>query len=415
MKILTLILRILKEGFLDEDLSTNLIDELKSYFFPPEGSYAKQIEKVLKAQSPFRLGKYTSNSFGETWTIIKPLSAKIEKLESIADSIQDSLAKHNCSRIVNFLKNPLRLVLFFNKPKTIKFTDLEDLMTKENRIYAFVMDSFLCSVSFEKEIFSHLLITGITGSGKTVLLKSILASLIKTTKPKIYFCNPKNDESFNYLKTVTSYATSKENITETITLVFKEMENRLLKSKPDKVFLVVDEISLLSKEEKEKLTKIANVGRSLGIHLILATQRPTKETLPTELRSQMTYTLTGRCQNKKESYYASGIADSNAEKLIGSGLFYLNASGYNNVLVQVLFIEETKPNNIIIPVEIIQEKKDIFENASKVVLNRKDWIEEILPKEFTTLKDLQDSHKDYYGKMLNVKTAKQIKDFIDAT
>ena len=409
-KILGFCWNIFKQGLFDDNAETSLMDELKAIVFPTEGTYANQIQKVLSAQSSYRLGKYTENSFGEVWTIIKPLQDKMQNLDSLKSSIQDSLSKMSTQRTVDFLKNPFRLVLYYKKPKTINFSEVEGFISKENRFYPVVYENKLCSINPEKEEFSHCLISGITGSGKTVLLKNFIGSL--KGESLVYFCNPKNDSSFVEIESLcTEYKVSLPEIEKLIETTWKQTEQRLQFPNNRKLFLFVDELSLLSKEAKDYLTKIANVGRSLGVHLILATQRPTKETLPTELKSQLTYSLTGRVTSKREAFYASGVADSGAENLQGSGLFLLNASGYNNLMVQALFYD-SKPERKegAIMVEVYDYTWD---NAPRSVLSRKDWLLEIEDENFLTLKELQQSHEKFYSKKLNHKTAKQIKEWLE--
>ena len=416
---------IIKKGFFDEDDSTSLYDEIKQMLFKPKGSYAAQIQNVLSAQSNFRLGKYTKNSFGEIWTIIKPLKDSLSNLEKLTESIQDNLSKHGSDRIISFLKNPLRLILYYRNPKPIPFSSVTKFMQLDNRFYPFVIEDKLCEINPEKEEFSHCFIAGITGSGKTVLMKNFIASLRGDSI--VYFCNPKNDNSFVEIESLcTEYKVSLSEIEKLIQQTYAQTEQRLQYPNKRKIFLFVDELSLLSKESKELLTKIANIGRSLGVHLVLATQRSTKETCPTELKSQMTYSLTGRVKDKNEAYYASGITDSNAEKLQGAGLFVLNGSGYNNVLVQALLFDTV---SVASSVEAIETPNDVeeeneetdlvevydysFDSAPKFILNRREWIETILNTDFTTLKELQDSHKQFYGKLLNHKQAQQIKEWLE--
>lgn len=382
-----------------------------------EGPYAKQIQSVLSAQSNFSLGKHQLTSFGDVWTVVKPLSDKLVNLETLKKSIQDNLAKHGTSRIVDFLLNPLRIVLYHKQPKTIFFSDVENFMNSDNCFYPFVLEDKLCRVNPEKEQFSHCLISGVTGSGKTVLLKNFISSL--TGDCTKLFCNPKNDKDFDELKSACSqYGVTPAEISSIIQSAVTELDRRRLGSIYEgKIVLFVDELSLLSNTDLDNLVKIANLGRSLGIHLVLATQRPTKETIPTKLKSQLTYSLTGRVTNKTEAYFASGQKNSGAESLQGSGLFVLSASGYNNVLVQALLYDKKteEGDDYVMEEEPMVEVYDFtFDNAPKVVLNRREWVESILDEvtQDTTLVNIQDSHKQYYSKMLNVKTAQKIKEWI---
>ena len=392
------------------NIASIFFEELKSRFSPIEGSYAKQIQKVLEAQSNYRLGQHTENSYGDIWTIIKPLSDKIADLETLKISIQDYLSKHGCQRLIDFLYNPLRLVLFYKNPKPILFSETEYLMTEDNFFFPFVLENKLCSINPNKEEFSHCLVSGITGSGKTVLLKDFICSLRGDSL--VYFCNPKNDESFVEIeKFCSEYVVSQDSINEIIERTFQQTNDRLNYPSSRKIFLFVDELNLVSAESKKKLVQISEIGRSLNVHLILATQRPTKSVIPTELKSQMTYTLTGRVSSKTEAYFATGMKNSGADKLQGSGLFILNSSSYNNVLVQALLFDSTNKEE---HKKVVEVYDYTFDNAPKIVLNRKEWMETIIDdvSVSTPLKEIQESHKNFYDKLLNSKTASKIKEWI---
>ena len=400
---------LLIKGFFDEDENTPLLEEIKNYFSQPKGSYSKQISKILKHQSNYKLGKHSINSFGESWNIIKPYSSKIINLEQLTLSIQDVLSKAGCDRIIGFVLNPLRLVLYFKKPKAIDFESVESLMTKDN-LYPFVLtlvknETMLASINPNDERFAHVLVSGITGSGKSMLLKTFICSMKDTNA--VYFCNPKNDKGYKDLEHIKviqngGYYNNLESIENCITKIGKETKNRLNKTENfSRIFLVVDELSLLSKQSKTVLTEIANIGRSLKVHLILATQRPTKETIPSTLKAQMSYTLTGRVSNKREAYYASGVSNSGAEYLQGAGLFILNASGYNNQLVQGIYLEK-------IPDNLIVEKEIKTKEEPKYIESRKRWLDSIDWTTISTKSALQKQHKQYYGKALNTNTAQKI-------
>lgn len=167
----------------------------------------------------------------------------------------------------------------------------------------------------------HLLIGGSTGSGKTILLYSILLSLIKThpdPKDMKLFISSSGLEDFIYFEglphlvggRVISNASEAVNMIKS--LINDEFERRKtiltqarcpniieynkknLEKLPPLV-VIVDEFAdltdSLSKSEKSSfydvIRQIAQIGRKRGVHLVLCTQRPSATLVPTDIRSQI--------------------------------------------------------------------------------------------------------------------------------
>lgn len=414
-------LKIFFQGYFDNDETTSLWDELKSILFPKKGPYAPLIDKVLKAQSNYRLGVYKTFPFGDIWTIIKPFKDKISNLESLTMSLQDVLSKAKCNRQVGFILNPLRLVLYSNKLDVVNFSSVSSLMIKPG-YYPFLSyqeQDYLGYLDPTKETFSHGLICGITGTGKSVMLKAFILSLAQSSDPKdnrFIIINPKNSNFGNFqdLPHVDKYVVAPEDIIKTLGGVKQLVESRLVSGEvPYKLFIFVDELSLI--EDKETLTKIANVGRSLGVFLVLATQRPTADTIPTKLRSQLSYSLTGRVTNSNEARIVSGQSNSGAHLLKTSGMFIFNAPGYLNMLVQGVYIDNELASIESLKSKYPEEKQEVdsWVNAPLTITNRKDWVESLTPGKYK-LVDLQRSHKEFYGKTLNANTAKGILQWLSA-
>lgn len=197
----------------------------------------------------------------------------------------------------------------------------------------------------------HLLVAGSTGSGKTVFLFTLLASLLKTHKSpdelKILLSSS-GMEDFVHFEGIPHLIGNKivsdaEEATELIkTTVFQEFEarekiltdarvsniiqyNEKFDKKMAPIVVVIDEFADLAdqlgtKAEKDAfftpVKRIAQIGRKRGIHLILCTQRPSATLVPSNIKSQ----LTGRV--------ALRVNDSNSSRMIledsGNARFLLN-------------------------------------------------------------------------------------------
>ena len=172
--------------------------------------------------------------------------------------------------------------------------------------------------------FPHMLIGGDTGTGKSKLLSAILTNLVATTDLiDIYLLQMrKNDlEVFENCKQVISSTKDLKDIRDKLKSIDEECIRReqLIKptlgyynisdynkaNKPLKyVYVVIEEFSFLNRnggdtkyedELKKECLKyiktVVNVGRSSGVFLITALQKPTKDSIPSDIKSQLTTRL----------------------------------------------------------------------------------------------------------------------------
>ena len=202
----------------------------------------------------------------------------------------------------------------------------------------------------------HTLIAGSTGSGKSVCLNAIIVSLIYKSSPmdvRIILIDPKYVEFNIYEKLphllLPNIITEPNHAVNALTWVVEEMErrNRLFGQnyvrnideynempevldgtfvKIPRIVVIVDELADLMlnarKEIEEKILKLSQKARSSGIHLILATQRPSVDiitgTIKANLPSRIAFSLTNYNDSK------TIIDQGGAEKLLGRGdMLYL--------------------------------------------------------------------------------------------
>lgn len=166
---------------------------------------------------------------------------------------------------------------------------------------------------------AHGLIAGVTGGGKSVTICQILAECLRQGDIDIWAIDPKRVE-LNYLRDygcriVMDINDTRQLLSELIAEMYRRYEcleaeniNHIddLPSgkRPKHIMLAVDELAILTlppkgssgevKERKEaindithKLGEIARVGRGAGVHVWCATQRPSAEVVPTDLREQL--------------------------------------------------------------------------------------------------------------------------------
>ena len=201
----------------------------------------------------------------------------------------------------------------------------------------------------------HLLIAGATGTGKSVALNAMICSLLYKATPddvKLIMVDPKRIELSSYdgiPHLITPVVIDAKKATNALFWAVREMERRyeLLSKmntrnisqynkkiasdeKPDEdgewqklpyLVIVIDELAdlmmLASRDVEVTLTRLAQMARAAGIHLILATQRPSVDVLTGIIKANFPTRLTFQVSSKTDS---RTIIDTNgAENLLGSG------------------------------------------------------------------------------------------------
>ena len=207
----------------------------------------------------------------------------------------------------------------------------ESFLQRENCLYLFPLKRFAVSLFPKGSIVGvsdyglrvqsikdlpHALIAGSTGGGKSVFLKQMLLGLLKSTpKLQMYLIDLKGGlelVDFDPLSNVRIVKTEKEAVL-LLKKVNQEMKDRFAfleknrlktinpeRDKKDRIVVAIDESSVLytkssGDEMQSKLVsearfltdEIAKLSRAAGIHLILATQKVSKETVDTKVQENM--------------------------------------------------------------------------------------------------------------------------------
>ena len=206
-------------------------------------------------------------------------------------------------------------------------------------------DTLNKNVILELTKMPHLLIAGQTGSGKSVGLQTILMSIIYTKQPnecQLVLVDPKRVEMASYSALPHlryPIINEPEKAVEIFDELVREMEARyeiLAQAKvrnikgyneanPDDkmpyIVVVVDEMADLMmsspKQLEKSIVRLAQLARAVGIHLVLATQKPTVKVITGLIKSNMPSRISFLVASKNDSRV---ILDRNgAEKLLGRG------------------------------------------------------------------------------------------------
>ena len=266
--------------------------------------------------------------------------------------------------------------------RSLEFVSLREMLSKkimqENRAktaFSLGLDVSGQEVVADIAKMPHLLIAGTTGSGKSVLINAIISSILFRASPeevKFIMVDPKRVELTPYNDIphlLTRVITDVTKVGNALGWLVAEMERRyrLFEEMGVKniasynemsgfqampfIIVIVDEMAdiMMSKnagEIEEKIVRLAQMARAVGIHLILATQRPSvniltgiiKANIPARIAFQVTSMIDSRV-----------IIDTpGAEKLLGKGdMLYVPPDIAKPKRIQGAFVSDKEIKNLI--------------------------------------------------------------------
>ena len=266
----------------------------------------------------------------------------------------------------------------------------------------------------------HLLIAGTTGSGKSVCINTIIMSLLFKHGPencKFILIDPKMLELSTYEgipHLLTSVITDSKKATSALSWTVREMENRYKlmssegvrnidgynqkhKLKMPYIVVVVDEMAELmlvsGKEVESYVQKLSAMARAAGIHIIMATQRPSVDVITGTIKANFPTRISFQVSSKIDSKTVLG--EQGAEQLLGKGDMLFMSSANKIFRIHGPYVSEN---------EIEKIASFLRDQGSP------DYIEEIIAKENNELEDsLSNNEKDelYEMALKIVKTEKK--------
>ena len=265
----------------------------------------------------------------------------------------------------------------------------------------------------------HLLIAGQTGSGKSVCVNTIITSILYHSSPedvKMILIDPKmvelntyNDTPHLLIPVVTdpklasqalgwAVRTMNERYETLLEKKVKNIEGYNTKAKLDgsekmpHIVLIIDELNDLmmvsAKQVENSICMLAQKARAAGIHLILATQRPSVDVITGVIKANIPSRIAFAVASQIDSRTILGTVG--AEKLLGRGdMLYFPAGSSKPTRAQCAYISEEETERI---VEYLKDNQttiydtDVFEdiltyNEDPLPLNsNSEYADELLPK-----------------------------------
>lgn len=253
----------------------------------------------------------------------------------------------------------------------------------------------------------HLLVAGATGSGKSICINSMIVSLLTRVRPeevKLLLIDPKKVElsvfegiphliapvvtdpkkaSLALRKVVTEmeqrYILFNKSKTKNIAgyNVYVENQNKTLPeteklSKLPYIVVIIDELSDLmlvaAKEVEDSILRIAQMARAAGIHLIVATQRPSTDVITGLIKANIPSKIAFTVSNGVDSRTILDMMG--AEKLLGKGDMLFKPMDENTpIRIQGAFVSEQEVKSV---VDFVSRQQDAEYDTRLIELNEED-------------------------------------------
>ncbi|HET7629114.1 MAG TPA: DNA translocase FtsK [Bacillales bacterium] len=229
----------------------------------------------------------------------------------------------------------------------------------------------------------HLLVAGATGSGKSVCINAMIISLLIRTKPhevKMMMIDPKMVELNVYNGVphlLTPVVTDPKKASQALRKIVDEMERRYerfsdtgtkniegynnwLKRENEKseeptpllpyIVVVIDELADLmmvaSKDVEDTITRLAQMARAAGIHLIIATQRPSVDVITGVIKANIPSRIAFNVSSQTDSRTILDMGG--ADKLLGQGdMLFLPVGASKPTRIQGAFLSDDEVHRIV--------------------------------------------------------------------
>lgn len=247
----------------------------------------------------------------------------------------------------------------------------------------------------------HLLVAGTTGSGKSVFINTLLASLLYKFSPKqlkLILIDPKMLELSVYndiAHLLTPVVTEPKKAIIALKWVCKEMERRysLMNEEGTRnlegynqkasealpyIIVFIDEMADLmmtaGKEVEHYVQRLAQMARACGIHLVMATQRPSVDIITGSIKANFPSRVSFQVASKYDSRTVLG--EIGAEQLLGNGDMLMTKNGSNLIRYQSAFISDTEVNKLILEIKKSQ-KVEYLDELDEIIKNNDEGFDQL--------------------------------------
>jgi S-DNA-T family DNA segregation ATPase FtsK/SpoIIIE len=301
---------------------------------------AERIEMVLASH------KVTSHVCGGTVTprfvrfeLLPTVDTKVSRIKGLAEEIALSLGIPSCR--VSRQNGRINVEIPRQKPGTVHLQPLCRRLAEIppcTAVLGLDEDGTPLLLRLPSADVAHVLIAGRTGSGKTALARSMIASLAmynRLGQVQLVLIDPKG-RGFTPFASLPHLLYPMVEDVEEASQVLERLVGEMERRDQDKVtqpqiVVFVDELADLmmvgGKEVEHTLTRLLQRGRGAGIHIIACVQKPTVAIIGSLVKSNFPVRIVGSVASPEDAKVASGLAGTGAEKLLGRGDFLVIAQG----------------------------------------------------------------------------------------
>ena len=414
---------------------TLLEDYKDKWFAVTREELEKNNRQIVKTLANYKIGiTKISARVGPTVTLYEIVPApgvRVAQIKRLEEDIQLSLAAKGVRVVTLPGTNAIGIEVANEKPSTVSMLSVLDDEKFKGQSYdlpvALGMTITNDVMHFDLAKMPHLLVAGATGQGKSVGLNAILTSLLYYKHPsemKLVLVDPKKVELSLYSKLEKHFLAQLPDadepvITDTQKVVYtlkslcmemdarydllklayvrniKEYNEKFLSRKlnPLKghrflpyIVVVIDEFADLlmtaGKEIEEPIARLAQLARAIGIHLVIATQRPTTSVITGNIKANFPARIAFMVRSSVDS--RTILDQTGANQLIGKGDMLISIGG-ELTRVQCAFIDTKEVERVVdfiadqrgyttahyLP-EYVGEDKEDDGGVGEVDLNRRD-------------------------------------------
>jgi len=314
---------------------------------------------------------------------LKPAEGiKLSKITTLANDLALALAAHPIRIEAPIPGRPLVGIELPNKSRTlVRMRNLIEHQNFQNSLSNLTLilgrDVAANPVFADLGHMPHLLVAGSTGTGKTICLNSIILSLLYQNSPdilKLILIDPKRVEFpvyndlphlltpviFDPQKSVNALKWLTEEMERRFDVLSQERTRDILSyneamlrqdSEPmPYIVLVIDELADLmaarGREIEAGIVRLAQMARAVGIHLIVATQRPSVEVITGLIKANITSRITFQVASQVDSRTVLDAAG--AEKLLGLGdMLFVSAEISKPKRIQAAFSSDKEVKKVV--------------------------------------------------------------------
>lgn len=386
------------------DLSTyqapplSLLEDYKDkWYVVTREELEKNNRQIVKTLGNYKIGvSKISARVGPTVTLYEIVPApgvRVSQIKRLEEDIQLSLAAKGVRVVTLPGTNAIGIEVANERPSTVSMLSvLDDPKFKEANYdlpVALGMTITNDVMHFDLAKMPHLLVAGATGQGKSVGLNAILASLLYTKHPselKLVLVDPKKVELSLYSKLEKHFLaqlpdadeaviTDTQKVVYTLKSLCIEMDSRYdllklayvrnIKEYNEKflqrrlnplkghrylpyIVVVIDEFADLlmtaGKEVEEPIARLAQLARAIGIHLVIATQRPTTSVITGNIKANFPARIAFMVRSSIDS--RTILDQTGANQLIGRGDMLISIGG-DMTRVQCAFIDTKEVERVV--------------------------------------------------------------------